>query len=717
MRATRYSVCLSLLSALACWLVPTVAAQAALGVQDDQPILMQADKLGYDSKNKVVVAIGNVEVFQGDTILLADRIAYYQDQDVVRARGNVTLLEDTGTVYFAREVELKDQLKRGVVQNFRIRLVDNSLFAAREAARVSDTRTKLKKAVYSACKVCESYDPDSDNAPLWQIKANKVTIDEEEEKVTYRDAYMEVYGLPVAYTPYFSHPTPNASRKSGILTPEYSQNSQLGTVVQVPYYWNIAPDKDATITPHLTSEEGLVMEGEYRQLTDNGAYKINGSVTYPRKRDEAGLVTSGHELRGHIFANGNSRISQNWSWGFDVNRTTDDTYLRRYRFGSQDTLTSRVFAERLQGRDYITAQGLSFQGLEIDDDPDTIPLVLPNVMAHFESRPMWKGSRFVFDADTGVITREVGAQSRRATLNTAWSVPFVTKGGHVFEAGAALRSDVYSVSDVTRLDGSEFDGTETRFVPQGIMKWKYPMIKQLGTSSIIVEPLAEMVISSNGNNPDTIPNEDSLNPEFSDINLFTPKRFAGVDRIENGSRAMYGVRGQWQIRQGRNVDVMLGQNYSLSGDPIFPLTASGSEPDLSDYVGRVGVQVDPVQMSYRFRLDHDDLGVRRSELRGSYSGERFGAHVDYIYIDDDPFLENEREIIAAGSVRLSPEWTFNAAGQRDLVEDRAISASTGLTYQNECITVQSLLAREFTRDRDIEPNTSFSVRLLLKNLN
>ena len=94
-----------------------------------------------------------------------------------------------------------------------------------------------------------------------------------------------------------------------------------------------------------------------------------------------------------------------------------------------------------------------------------------------------------------------------------------------------------------------------------------------------------------------------------------------------------------------------------------------------------------------------------------------GASLGYIYIDDDPVLENRREVTATGTLRMNKNWTWIASGQRDMANDRSISAATGLTYRNECVTVHTLAKREFTRDRDIEPDTSFSVRVSLKNLN
>lgn len=666
--------------------------------------------MGYDQKNNIVLALGKVEIYQGESILLADRIAYYQNQNLVKAKGNVSLLEPDGTVYFADEITLQDNLKAGVIQNFRIRLADNSLFAAREAVRVSPSKTKLRKAVYSPCKLCEGSDP------LWQLKANKVKIDEGEQKVTYRDAYMEVYGVPVAYTPYFSHPTPGADRKSGILMPEYEQSSNLGTMVKVPYYWNIGPDKDATITPWITSEEGPVLEGQYRQLTDRGRFQFDGSATYPRDRDELGVVAEGNDLRGHIFAHGDSAVTNSTTVGFDINRASDDTYLRRYEFSNIDSLTSRLYGEYIDDRDYALLESMAFQGFEVDDDPDRTPYVLPALQAELYSSPLFMRSRARLETRSNVITRRLGVESRRVSVTTGWNLPYITDSGHVLELDTNLRTDYYSISNNILPDGSEFDGHETRMIPQATLAWRYPMIKQFSGSNVVLEPHVELITSSNGNNPDSIPNEDSIVPEFSDNNLFERERFAGADLVENGSRIVYGVRSQWQYSPETRLRGMIGQNTSLTGDRVFP-TSNNLNRDVSDLVGLAGIDHEHFTADYRFRVDPEDGGWRRSELTASYADGFDGLFVDYVNINEDPYLEDQENITLSSAYALTPNWIVSAGGQRDLAEEQAILAALGLTYQNECITVFTNAKREYTRDRDIEPNTSISVRVSLKNLN
>lgn len=690
---------------------PAIAQPA---IDSSQPVFMDADKLGYDQKNSIVVAMGNVRVFQGESVLYADRIYYYQNQRIVRAKGNVRVDDKAkGETYYAQEVQLKDDLKEGIIQNFRVRMSDDSQFAAREARRINETQTELSQAVYSPCEICEGEDP------FWQIKADKVHIDEAEQEIAYDNLFLELYGVPVAYTPYFSHPTPNADAKTGLLAPEYSQSSNLGTTLALPYYIAIAPDKDATITPMFLSEESPVLIGQYRQLFDDGSFEFNGSITNTYERDDNGLQLSEREFRGHFFARGDTKINQHWRTGFDIQRTTDDTYLRRYRFGNFRSLTSVAFAQGLYGRSFVNIEGLTFQGLEANDDEDQEPFVLPLIEGYYESDPGVMGLdnlRRFHSANVQIIARDEGIQSRRLSLQNGLKLPVATSGGHLFDAQLSTRVDLYSAESLTFSDGrTNQDAESARMIPQAALKWRYPLINRFEGSSMTIEPTVMLVASPSGNNPDTIPNEDNQIVEFTNSNLFRLNPYPGLDQVDEGSRIAYGLRGQWLFDGSQNIQWLLGQNYSLDEDTPFPYNDEAGE-HFSDYVGRVALDYRPFALSYRFRIDQDDLTSNTSAVTLNYSQRPLSFNANYITINNDLFLQDREELLVGTGVWLTDEWQLSANARRDLLLDTMTNAGFGAVYQNECFQLLANFSRQFTRDRDIEPDDRISVRLSFMNM-
>ncbi len=613
------------------------------------PVYMDADKLGYDQEKAIVIALGNVRVVQGDSTLYAERITYYQNQNIVRAKGNIRVEDRArGETYYADEVQLKDDLMQGVIANFRVRLADNSQFAAREAERISETQTKLTKAVYSPCKVCEG------KSRFWEMKSGQVKTDHDEQKVEYDDVPLEMMGLPVLYTPYFSHPTPNADAKSGFLLPTYSRNSNLGLTVQTPYYFALSPDREATVTPFMTSDEGLVMMGEYRQLFDDGYFQAEASITYPKERDDFGVQLDDREVRGHLYTEGQTALNPNWSAGFELKRTTDDTYLRRYGFGSPRSLTSKLFTQGRYGRSYALLEGLSFQGLDADDDPKTEPFVLPLAEGYYESDAgLWgvAGLRQFAGVNTQIIFREEETQSRRLSFSNGLKLPIATTGGHLLDVTLQNRLDFYAVENL-EVSGREQDGEEVRVIPTAAVKWRYPLIRARENSSITIEPTVLAVARPSGGNRGEIPNEDNVIVEFSEANLFEINPFPGLDTVDEGSRIAYGVSGHWWMGSKRNLYFTAGQSVSFDSETPFPYNDDPGE-HLSDYVGRVAFDYDPFELSYRFRLDQEDATFNNQSV-----GLRLAYHplvfdIDYITFENDAFLDDSEELVAAASLAIT----------------------------------------------------------------
>jgi len=681
----------------------------ALDFDEDEPVTVEANEVGFDQQNAIVVARGNVQVVQGAYILSAQQLTYFQRSNLVKASGDVSILQPTGDVYFADQVELNSGMKTGVIHHFQARLSDNSVFAAEEARKVSASVTELKQAAYTPCNLCDGM------APFWQLKASDVQIDEADERVRYANAHMEMFGVPMFYTPVMSHPTPDSAAKSGLLTPTYATNGQLGTVVKAPYYWRISPDQDLTLTPWYTGE-GPLLQGDYRRLSDGGDYSVRFSGTNPDQLDAAGNKTSGQEFRGHIYAEGKEAITDYSRVGFDIARSTDDTYLRRYGFGDQRVLFSRLYGEAAQDRNYVLAQGLAIQGLRATDDSDTTPLVLPTFEGYYETKPYESGLTLHAFANAQSLTREEGADERRLSITTGGSLPMVTDSGHVFTATANLRQDLYQVNDVPiNNNTSTYDGTQGRILPQAALEWRYPLIRSFGGDAMTVEPIVLAVAQTTTGNKEEIPNEDNTLIELTDTNLFSLDRMPGLDTVDTGSRVAYGFRSQYLFAGGQSIDTMLGQTYNMDDDTPFPNSTTPGE-NASDYIGRIALDYRPISLGYRFALDRSTLAANRNEF--SLRLDQSWATVEGVYrsLENNRYLRDSEEGILNASVPVGDEWTVYGGLRRDMVLDQMIASNLGLLYRNECFNLMLQSLRTFTRDRDVEPNTSFTLRIGFKNL-
>src|SRR5208282_779819 len=180
------------------------------------PATISTDRISYDEDLGIIVASGHVEISQQDRVLLADTVTYNQRTDTVTASGNVSLHEPTGEIIYADYFELTEGLKDGVAQNFRLMMQNKARFASTGARREGGVVTEMANGVYSLCELCKD---DPDRAPLWQLKGARIIHNEDEHEVYFEDATLEMFGVPIAYSPYFSAPDPTVKRRSGFLTP------------------------------------------------------------------------------------------------------------------------------------------------------------------------------------------------------------------------------------------------------------------------------------------------------------------------------------------------------------------------------------------------------------------------------------------------------------------------------------------------------------------
>ena len=692
----------------------------ALGqVRDGQPIVFKADNVREEGD--LVIATGNVEFSQGERTLFADAVTYDRRAATVTASGNVVLAEASGDALFADRLEFSDDLRDGIVENLRVRLANDSRIAAaggRLAGEVADYR----KAVYSPCKPCKD---NSETPPIWQLKAFDVTHDQAADDIVYRDAFLEFAGIPVLYTPYFSHPDPTVDRRTGFLTPSYGSDDDLGAIVRIPYYIDIAPDMDATLTPTLTTKGGSGAALHFRHLLGQGEYDLKGSAIY--EDEYAPDVKEG--FRGHVRARFRYEFDEAWRGGGDAFLANHDTYLRRYGFGSENTLENRAFLERFAGRSYAAANAYYFQGLREEDEAEEIPVALPVLDYSFVGQPEPNGEQWRIDANLLALTRVSGRDTRRASARALWQLPRTTRDGHLLRLFGSLQTDLYWTNDLNwtkdraRMEepgATEFEG---RFFPQIGADWSLPLVRASDSFAFDLEPTAALILAPDAPDARDIPNEDSLSSELDDTNVFSANRFTGIDRVEGSPRVSYGIRGGLHGSGRRLGSFLVGQSYRLSADADFR-PGSGLESELSDIVGRIGFSpLSWVDAAYRFRLDRDSGAAERGELRLSGGVPLLRVNANYLSIKKQtgrgaPETFDEREELIAGvSSKFARHWQLGVRSHRDLAgRGRSLQHGVFLVYEDDCFRTRLDFSRKFTLDRDIRPRDTIFLQVEFKTL-
>lgn len=689
------------------------------GVKTERsPAVITADSLRHDERRGRVVATGNVQVTQGGRTVRADRVVYDQRAGRVTALGNVSIAEPGGETVFGDRVVLSEDLRDGLIERFRMLFPDGTRIAANGARRTGGRRTEMAKVVFSPCKLCEE---DPTGAPLWRVRARRVIHDQKTRDIEYRDAWLEFYGLPVFYTPYLSHPDSTVKRRSGFLAPTFGSGKQLGAWIRAPYYWRIDRDRDATLTPMIATLENPVLFAEYRERLEKGALVLSGSYTSTSHPNPDIRPVFGDRSRGHFFGKLRYDLDKYWRIGVNGNWAADDTYLRRFDVSGTDSLETSAWLEGFRDRNYTVFRLHHFQGLRFDDSYRMTPLVAPYIEHERFGAPGGRPGRWHFRFSTASLIRWEGAESYRSSVNLGWRLPHIHKPtGLKLVGNLDLFADGYYVAEVVRSADSRYNGIVGRVHPVAELDVRYPLVRELGNVRLIVEPRAALIGTTSGLNSSRIPNEDSIDFELDDANLFSANRYPGRDRVDEGSRFVYGINAAFLGNRGGQSELFLGQSLQLTGGRDFDRD-SGLGRSLSDLVGRL--RVNPGQyldLIYRFRLDTADFRAQRNEVTLSAGAPALNASLNYLLFENRNEIGDvppREEMAFTARSQVTERWSVFGGGRWNLIEAAGnLNWQVGARFRNECCSLRVSVGQDFTKDRDIRPSTNFLFQLGLKHL-
>ncbi|MEL6317331.1 MAG: LPS assembly protein LptD, partial [Pseudomonadota bacterium] len=643
-----------------------------LSAETDDPATLEADAITYDVENEVVQAIGNVEIFHGETVLRADKVTYDAINDEVSAEGDVRLINADGSVISADQATIDSRLRNGIVQGARAVLADGrSRFAAVEGRRIDGSFTTLSKVVFSPCRLCSESE-----TPFWRIRARKIIHDEVKRDIIYDSATFEVMGVPVGWLPRFSHPDPTVKRRSGFLTPSFLSADGIGSGVKTPYFWAFAPNRDVTIAPIVLTEDRPLLELQYRAHESFGRFNLTGSGTSSDDPLERGF-------RGHLQGDGRFDFGSGFTAGYDALIATDDTYLRRFQFTDTDRAEVRVFGQQLTDDRFARIETARFQSFRPEEFAGSIPLVFPQAEVD-QFFDLWAGGSLDLQGDFLYLRRTEGLDVARFNGEVGFNQTLVSNFGVVLDARGAVRGDVYEIDD----DPVFGDSTETRVLPYGSVAVSYPLGRVSANSQQVIEPIVRLTYAPLGNNPAEIPNEDSQDVDLDEINIFAINRSAGLDLFEDGARATVGLRYlRESFNGGPNVEAAIGQSFRFDEITTFN-EGSGLNSVISDFVGGLRLSAgERFDIGHRFRIS-DSFSFERNEVFGNLRPhERLTLGGAYVAFSGDPEIgaEDDRaELTGNFELDLTNSWSVLGDVRRDLQLDRFVTTGGVLRFGGGC---------------------------------
>ena len=659
------------------------------------------------------VFTGNVIIVKDGQELTAQRVTYNQVSGQITATDRMQM-RDSDIILKADQAEWSLNRDEGTLVDAQYQLREmHARGQADHVFRVGVSETDLKQATYTTCN-------EGDNS--WVLRATEVSLDHEAAVGTAEDVIIKLADIPVFYTPYISFPL-NDERKSGFLIPSIGSSDETGFDVRTPYYWNISPNRDATITPRYMSERGLLLSGEYRFLYEQGEGEINaGFLNSDDLKNHSDDINPHYgEDRKHFSLKHQSNFLSNWYSDTDYNYISDNDYLEDFgsslslastthlnrRFDVGYNTTNWSFRGRLQGYQTITDRVKPYQRLPQLRFKGSLP-----DQAYGLNYEM-SGEYVDFDHDDKVA-------GQRFDVEPAISLPLQTAATFLTPR-VALKHTRYDLDDNVALG---VDKTPNRTLPIVSVDSGLFFERDLNFASgdfiQTLEPRAFYLYIPERNQSD-LPDFDTNLKTFNMTQLFSHNRFVGRDRIGDANQLSLGLTSRIIDEETgkENLSVSLGQiRYFRDRDVTLPAGIKGTRSE-SDMIAEVGASITDnwtARGQVQWDTNSDISNMSAAQLR--YRGDNGGLfNLSHRYRRDGVTdLEGLEQIDVSAALPINNQWNIVGRYYHSIKDSKTLEGLAGIEYDS-CCWASRLVVRNYINDvSDNDRNVAIMFQIELKGL-
>ncbi|PTR08048.1 LPS-assembly protein [Nitrosospira sp. Nsp5] len=642
--------------------------------KEARPVFVSADRLeGHTGQE--IDAIGKAELFNGDQFISADRMKYHQDTDIAEAQGGVRV-EQRGDILEGSRLTFNLADKTGQLSDPNYRLKDaSSRGNANMLLFEGEDRYRLRQATYTTC-------PAGDDD--WYLQVDDVEIDNAKKVGTARKVKLTFKDTPILYTPWMDFSF-SGKRKTGLLAPLYGYNVRTGIELTVPFYWNIAPNVDATISTRAMSRRGVALNSEFRYLGTTLNGNLIGEVL------PTDLVTK--ETRYRVSFGHNQTFGQHWFTRLDYNRVSDDTYFRD--LGNTMNLTSRTnllqqglvaYNRNLgdSGTLNVTSLVQQFQTIQDPLNPIVPPYKrLPQVTLTANKADVL-GLDFNLVSSYTNFSHPTLVSGQRVTFFPSVSYPMRSAFGYITPK-VGLHHTTYNLESPGSSSGVPQDTDPSRTLPlfsvdSSVMFDRKTELRGERFTQTLEPRLFYVYVPFRDQN--SLPNFDSAKTDFSFAQILTENRFSGSDRINDANQMTFALTSRLIEADTGKERLRLAAGYQLSFiDRRITLDAPSTINRRPDFIAAISGFITPtISTDTSVQFDHSRLmaDVVRSGL--SYRPEP-GRVINFGYRFTRDVLH---QVDASSQWRWSERWQTVTRLNYSVQDQKILEALAGLEYNACC---------------------------------
>ena len=637
---------------------------------------------------------------------------YQMKQNIFKSVGLIKVIDKSNNTYEFSQIYIDENKKELIGSDSKTFLNQNGFKTNKEnKPRIFSNSISLKekesnfiKSTFTTCNYREN-----DKCPPWELRASKMKHDNIKKTIYYDNAVIRIYNVPIFYFPKLAHPDPTVKRRSGFLIPSYADTKNLGSSVNIPYFWAISPDRDFTLKNQLFVNENPLFIGEYRQAFKNSnlIFDFGYSEGYKNTSD-----TKKPGDKSHFFAKFFKEFSDNENRTSDFEINLQDVshrkYLKLYRIESDlvnyETNTLENFVNFNHYDDekdlFVSIRSSIYRNLN-ESYNDKYEFILPelNLNKNLYSEKLGSGSfnsNFkIHNYDTNKFENFLINDFEWSFNKTFFNLPYE---GNFLTSLKNVNYEAKNVDKFKKKTTSELMGALGYLASFDLIK------SDTNGTNHILKPKFLLKYA-----PNHMKNETEDNSLYRE-NIFSLNRVNSSSNFEGGSNLTYGFDYE-RKRKENNIKFSLGQviNEKKLNDKMSD--TSSLDKRFSDVVGSFEFDTNNLKIDYNYSLDQNFKEMNYNEVGAEYSLSNMKFNLNYL--EENNISDVKEYLKSSLEIKRGNNGLFTFSNKRNIITNSSEYYNLSYEYINDCLRAGLVYRREFYNDSELEAENSLMFKVTL----
>jgi len=666
----------------------------------------------FDNKKNLIYSNNKTNIVDKDgNNIFVEMFNYSTLTNIFFSKGNITIKDKNNNNYNFSEIYIDENKKKIIGSDIRAFLnqpgmtsnADNDPRFFANTMSLSEKTNTFEKGIFTYCKLKQN-----EKCPPWVLQSKKIKHDLAKKTIYYDNVVLKVYDFPIFFSPKFSHPDPTVKRRSGLLAPSLTNSSTLGSGFATPYFFNVAIDKDLTLTPKFYLKENPLLLAEYRQDFLNSFLIVDTSYTQGYKKKNKKKSDGG---RAHFFSNFNMSFvdeqEKKSSLEINVEKVSNDTFFKVYDVDS--TLVDKNKTVLENKLDFI-----------------------------YQNKDFYFGAMPSFYEDTNKLGHKRNEYLLPLTLEK--NILSHEKYGFL-DLGSNLRIRNYETNKQTNLFVNDFNWTSKKWLSStGIENYFEGLFKTVNYDAENTDNYKNNKTNSEAHSALGyfaklgLYKEDIINKNFYTLtpkfllryapghmrkieggklnygNLFNLNKINELDVVEPGLSTSVGFEYKKnKLNALNNIDeevLSFSAGQVISAKENFDVPSSTSlDQHFSDIVGESKYKINNnINLNYNFSIDQGYKNFNYNEIEAEFSNDR--AKFNMSYLQEKNHIGYQEYVQSSVDFKYNDSTEFSFGTKRNLLTSSAEFYNMSYNYINDCLKAGIAYRREFYNDRDVEPTNT-----------